>query len=299
MIIDSHAHYAHPKFLTEFPYLCEEDGTWAIRRGTRDDLLAEMQNNGIAGFIEPSIGFDDIDRQMALVKANKACMWAALGVHPTRCIHTPDQNRIQLRMRIEQALTDGVPVVAIGETGLDYHYPRKEQHRLRQKRWFVHQIKLADEWKLPLVLHVRDADGDALRILRRYRARLHGGVVHCFHGDTRTAEAYILLGYALGIGGKLLWDDEEGRLLSETVRRVPLSALLVETDAPFVFPDIGDGSIGKNQRKKLCNTSLILPAVIRRIAELRGESYEVVEDAICRNTIRVFGLTEKGGNHHE
>ena len=182
---------------------------------------------------------------------------------------------------------------------MDYHYPRREQHRLRQKRWFVHQIKLADRLGLPLVLHVRDADGDALRILRRFRTKLHGGVIHCFHGDLQTAEAYIGLGYALGIGGKLLWDDEEGRRLGETIRRVPLSALLAETDAPFVFPDIGDGIAGKNQRKKLCNTSLILPAVIRRIAELRGEPRETVEETVYCNTIRVFGLIEKGGVSHE
>ncbi len=297
MIIDSHAHYAHPKFGTEFPYLCEEDGKWTVRHGTRDQLLAEMQENGITGFIEPSIGFDDIDRQMALVDANKACMWAAMGVHPTRCIRTLGKNRARLRQRAEQARADGAEIVAIGETGLDYHYPRREQHRLRQKRWFVHQIKLADHLGLPLVLHVRDADGDALRLLRRHCAKLHGGVIHCFHGDLPTAEAYISLGYALGIGGKLLWDDEEGRRLSETVRQVPLSALLVETDAPFVFPDMGDGVAGKNQRKKLCNTSLILPAVIRRIAELRGEPRETVEETIYQNTIRVFGLTE--GNHHD
>ena len=293
MIIDSHAHYAYPKFQTEFLYLCEEGGNWTIRRGTCDELLAEMQKSGISGFIEPSIGFDAIERQMALVTANQTCMWAALGVHPTRCIHTPRKNRVGLRACVEQARADGAPIVAIGETGLDYHYPRGQQHRLRQKQWFAYQIKLADHLKLPLVLHIRDADGDALRILRRYRSRLHGGVVHCFGGDLPTAEAYIGLGYALGIGGRLLWDDEEGRRLSETVRRVPLSALVVETDAPFVFPDIGDGIGGKNQRKKLCNTSLILPAVIRRIAALRDEPAETVEETVYQNTVRIFGLHKK------
>lgn len=293
MIIDSHAHYAHPKFQTEFPYLCEEGGNWTIRRGTCDELLTEMQKSGISGFIEPSIGFDAIERQMALVTANQTCMWAALGVHPTRCIHTPRKNRVGLRACVEQARADGAPIVAIGETGLDYHYPRGQQHRLRQKQWFAYQIKLADHLKLPLVLHVRDADGDALRILRRYSSRLHGGVVHCFGGDLPTAEAYVGLGYALGIGGRLLWDDEEGRRLSETVRRVPLSALVVETDAPFVFPDIGDGIGGKNQRKKLCNTSLILPAVIRRIAALRDEPAETVEETVYQNTVRIFGLHKK------
>ncbi len=294
MIIDSHAHYAHPRFDTEFPYLDRENGAYTVSRAHREELLAEMRDQQIVGFIEPSIGFDSIEKQLKLVSAHSPYMWAAIGVHPTRCIHTPWKNRKKVTEYAEESHP-----IAIGETGLDYHYPRNQQHRLRQKRWFVYQLKLAHRLNLPLVLHIREADGDALKILKKYRALLHGGVVHCFGGDHRLAEEYISLGFTIGIGGKLLCPDEQGRALCDTVKHVPLTHLLVETDAPFVLPDTAELTCSGNQRKKLCNSSLILPAVIRKIAELRGESHETVEETIYQNTVRTFGLRINGGGHHE
>lgn len=285
MIIDSHAHYAHPRYNVEIPYLRERGGAYAVSRADREGLIEEMRNNGITGIIEPSIGFDSIEEQLALVSKYPNLMWAAVGVHPTRCIRTAWRNRKKLMAYAEKG-----KAVAIGETGLDYHKPRKQQHRLHQKRWFVYQIKLADRMKLPLILHTRMADRDALKILKKYRSRLHGGVVHCFKGDRQLAEAYISLGFAIGVGCTVLNDDAEGRALSDAVRNVPLTSLLIETDAPFVLPDIDEGVSRGNQRKKLCNSSLILPAVIQRISELRGETYETVEDAVCQNTVRVFNL---------
>ena len=288
MIIDSHAHYAHAKFEGEFSYLCERNGEYAAERVELSGLIDEMKNQGLVGAIEVSIGFYSIEKQMALASEHRGFLHTTVGVHPTRCINIDPRNRKKLREYAEK----NAPV-AIGETGLDYHYPRREQYRLRQKRWFIYQIKLADELGLPLVLHIRDAHGDALGLLRRNASRLHGGVAHCFTGDVELAEKYIALGFSLGIGGKLLCDDEVGRVLCETVKSVPLSSILVETDAPFVLPDTDGLECSKNQRKRLCNSSLILPSVIRKIAELRGETYDAVEDAIYRNTVRLFGLDGK------
>ncbi|MBQ8408319.1 MAG: TatD family hydrolase [Clostridia bacterium] len=290
MIIDSHAHYAHPRFDTEIPYLREENGAMKVCRADREALLAELKKNGIAGVIEPSIGFDSIEKQLTIVSEHSDFMWATVGVHPTRCINTAWEKRRSVEKYAEKS-----DLIAIGETGLDYHYPRNQQHRLRQKRWFVFQIKLADKLNLPLILHVRAADRDALRILKKHKARLHGGVAHCFSGDAQLAREYIGLGFAIGIGGRLLCNDEQGRALCDAVKHVPLSSILVETDAPFVLPDTDELQCSGKQRRKLCNSSLILPAVIRRIAEIRGEAYASVEDAIYQNTVRVFGLLTAGG----
>ncbi len=285
MIIDSHAHYAHGRYDNEFPYLCIGEDGYAILRADREGLLSSMQKQGVVGLIEAGIGFDAIEKQLALTAQHKDFMWATIGVHPTRCIHTAFKNRKHVREYAENNFP-----IAIGETGLDYHYPRIKQKRLRQKMWFVYQIKLADHLGLPLVLHIREADRSALKLLKKYRSKLHGGVAHCFSGSAALAEEYIALGFSLGIGGKLLCDDATGRELCETVKRVPLSSLLVETDAPFVMPDIGALECSRNQRKKLCNSSLILPAVIQKIAEIRGECYETVEQAIYQNTVNVFKL---------
>lgn len=285
MIIDSHTHYAHARYDREFPYLEEQNGDYAVQRATREQLLASMKTNGIVGIIEAAIGLDGIEKQIALASDPSFRTWITVGVHPTRCIHTP----WRLRKKVTSYAETMAPV-AIGETGLDYHHPRKKQHRLRQNIWFRYHLHLADRLKLPLVLHIRNADKYALPILQKYRTRLHGGVVHCFSGDITLAEQYIRLGFALGIGGKLLCDDEQGKILCETVKRVPLDTLIVETDAPFVLPDTGKLPCSRKQLRKLCNSSLILPAVIRKIAELRSEDYEATERAIYRNTIRVFRL---------
>ena len=286
MIIESHAHYAHPKYDKEFPYLCETDGEYAVARADREGLFAEMKKAGIVRVIEPSIGFDAIEKQIALAEEHRDYVSLALGVHPTRCIHVSFGKRKELKKYAEKYAP-----IAIGETGLDYHYDRKEQKRFLQKRWFNYQIKLAHKLELPLVLHVREANKDVIRILKRNKKRLHGGVAHCFTGSTEEALEFVSLGYAIGIGGKLLCDNETGRGLCETVKKLPLSAIVAETDAPLVFPDMKEGLCGTNQRKKLCNSSLILPSVIRRIASLRGENAEKVEREIYENTLRAFGLT--------
>ena len=294
MIIDSHAHYAHPRFRANIPYFGAKDETFAVDHADKETLISSMRQQGIMGFIEPSIGFDQIENQAAFVSAHRDFAWMALGVHPTRCIHVPWEKREKVKEYAES-----YPIIAIGETGLDYHYKRKKQHRFRQKRWFIYQLKLADQLNLPLVLHIRKADRDGLRILKRYKNMLHGGVAHCFVGDHKLAEKYIALGLALGVGGRLLDDTAEGRALQDTVANVPLTSLLVETDAPYVLPKISEQIVSDKDRKKLCNTSLILPAVIRRIAELRGEPYDAVEAQIYRNTLRIFKLDQQEENSNE
>ena len=114
--------------------------------------------------------------------------------------------------------------------------------------WFIYQIKLADRANLPLVLHIREADKDAIRVLRLFKDRLHGGVCHCF-----------------GTGPVL------------------------ETDSPYVKPEKPAEFSGKAWRKAR-NTSLILPAVTQRTAELKGMSCEDVERITFNNAVRVFDL---------
>jgi len=285
LIIDSHAHYAHNRFNNEFPSICESDEGYDIINTDLESLFLQMKENGIVGTIEASIGFDDLGKQLKLTEEHRDYMWHSIGVHPTRCIRTKWRNRRE----VSRLAKESSPV-AIGETGLDYHYPRCEQHRFLQKLWFVYHIKLAYHLNLPLILHIRDADHDALKILTKYKKMLHGGVVHCFSGDMSSAKEYIALGFSLGIGGKLLLNDEKGKELCEIVSNIPIGSLMVETDAPFVLPDIKDISCSRNQRRRLCNSSLILPSVIRKIAELHGVSCATVEELIFKNTVETFSL---------
>lgn len=141
---------------------------------------------------------------------------------------------------------------------------------------------------------IRMADRDALAMLRRRRRQLPGGVVHCFQGDWDTARAYLDLGFCLGIGGALLRRESEA--LRDAVARAPLDRLLVETDSPYVLPDVPwTGS--KKSLSRVRNSSLLLPRVVEEIARLKHLPPETAEAAILENTRRVFHLsgTENGG----
>ena len=190
------------------------------------------------------------------------------------------------------ALARSKGVIAIGEIGLDYHYKREEQHRLKQHLWFLYQLDLAWKLKKPVILHVRDAHEDALRILRLHPARKLGGVIHCFYADWTTAKQYLGLGYHIGIGGSVLQLEERAKDLWEAIPNIPLERILVETDAPFILPYCKDVLPPKLLRRTR-NTSLILPAVIEKIAGLKGISDDEAERAIAENTIRLFNLPIK------
>ena len=141
-----------------------------------------------------------------------------------------------------------------------------------------------------MIYHVRDAHRDALRILKRHPARKLGGVIHCFTGTRQDAESYVALGLHIGIGGAILQQPERSESLWEAVKAIPLDRILVETDAPFVLPYCKDVFKPKQVRRTR-NTSLVLPAVIGKIAQLKGVSYAEVEKATAQNAIRLFDLS--------
>ena len=145
--------------------------------------------------------------------------------------------------------------------------------------------------KLPVILHVRDAHEDALRILRWHPARKLGGVLHCFYGSKEIAEQYLKLGFHIGIGGSVLQLEERAKDLWESIPRIPMNRILVETDAPFILPYCKD-VIQPKLLRRARNTSLILPAVIKKIAELKGVSADEMEETTTNNVIRLFRLPD-------
>lgn len=294
-MIDTHIHLSYFMFEEQFPYLVY-DGDYAIRNGTREQLIEQMRDAGIRCCIDPGIGIDSNEKLLALAERWPGFVYAAVGVHPTRTYEYKTRRqettltaRLHWKERKQlDAWADHPAVVAIGETGLDYHHPRKTQHRLRQKLWFLYQLRLAHRRGLPVILHIRDADTDALRILKRFKNRLHGGVCHCFCGTPETAAEYTALGLKLGIGGSLLMDLPRTHALEQAVAATPLEALVLETDGPYVKPSCPQ--LEQKQLKAARNTSLILPAVARRIAELKNIPVEEVLRVTSQNAVTLFGL---------
>ena len=268
MIVDSHAHYAHASFSGNFRYLSWE-GNWTLKEGTLEELLSEMADRGITMSVEPGISLDFNEQILETAKRYPGRIFPAVGCHPTRCIH----EKWRERKRLDGYCKDNA-VVAIGETGLDYHHPRQEQQRLKQYLWFLYQLRLAKKRKLPLILHIRDADWDAIRVLKLFRPK-YGGVVHCCGEGWDVIEEYLKLGLYIGIGGILLTPARNEKL-KEAVKRIPLDRILVETDSPYVLPYCKDVLPPKLVRRTR-NSSLILPRIIAEIAALQGKTPEEVE----------------------
>jgi TatD DNase family protein len=284
MIIDSHAHYNNSAYQNMFRYLSYEQNAYTLKEGQLPQLMQELEQAEIRHVVEPGISLQSCREVLALSEEYAGRIFPAMGVHPTRAIHEKWSARKQL-----DDLASAAGVVAIGECGLDYHYGRREQHRLKQHLWFLYQLNLAWKRKLPVILHVRDAHRDALRILRMHPARKLGGVIHCFYGSKEIARQYLKLGYHIGIGGSLLQQEERAKDLWEAIDHIPLDRILVETDAPYILPYCKD-VIAPKLLRRARNTSLILPAVIRKIAQLKGISPEAVEQATAENAAGLFRL---------
>lgn len=289
MFVDSHIHLTHSLFEGSVPCIVSEKHEERVFNMDIKQIIAECSNNGIAFCIEPGIDYESNYRVLDAANEYPEYIFPAIGIHPTRAPQTRWSKRLELK---KLALNN--KVIAIGELGLDYHNERMKQHRFKQKRWFKWQLKLAWEKGLPLILHIRMADEDAIRILRRYKKKINGGVCHCFNQSTDIAKIYTEeFGLMLGIGGSLLQDN--CKELEQAVIDTPLSYLILETDGPYVKPKRTEGVSGKKW-KKARNTSLIIPDIAKRIAVLKGIDVLEVEKATTENVIKVFGINKGFSN---
>lgn len=281
---DSHAHYTHIKFAqNNYKYLVYRDGSYTVKLGGLGDVIREIKESGITAVIEPAIGMESNEKILKAHKEAPDFVYPAAGLHPACCRDTDWRERKAL-----ERYASYPEVIAIGETGLDYFHGQGKKEFSCQKRWFVYQIKLAHRKKLPLILHIRDADSDGLKILKRYRGKLHSGVAHCFKGDTKTAKRYIGLGFYIGIGGHLLREGEHLPGLTDAVKEMPLERILLETDSPYMNPDCADPE-GRDISKDYRNTSTVIFAVAERIAALKGIPVGAVLEAAEKNVRALFG----------
>ena len=284
MIIDSHAHYNNNAYKKPFRYLTRNIDGFALAEGDLNQLFQELIDANILYSIEPGVSLQSCEEVLQLCGDYPNRLFPAMGVHPTRSIYEKWTDRKKL-----ESFAKNPSVIAIGECGLDYHYKREEQHRLKQHIWFLYQLDLAWRLKKPVILHVRNAHEDALRILKWHPARKLGGVIHCFYGSWEIAEQYLKLGYHFGIGGSLLQQEERAGALWEAVQHIPLDKILVETDAPFILPYCKDVIPSKLLRRTK-NSSMILHEVIQKIAFLKEISPSQVEEVTVQNTITLFNL---------
>ena len=171
-------------------------------------------------------------------------------------------------------------VVAVGEIGLDYYWD--EPDRKIQKKWFSRQLDLAAEMKLPVIIHSRDAAQDTLDMMKAQHAGDIGGVIHCFSYGKEMAREYLNMGFFLGIGGVVTFQN--GKKLKEVVEYAPLSSIVLETDCPYLSPVPLRGKR---------NSSRNLPYVVEMISQIKGVDRETVERETWENALRLYRLSGK------
>jgi TatD DNase family protein len=234
-----------------------------------DDAIARARATGVSGMVTVASNPDDAGDAIALADAGEG-IWATAGLHPHEARdYTPD-----LLGRI-RSLASRPSVVAIGETGLDFHYDNSP--RAGQQESFEAHLELAAETGLPVVVHSRSADPETGAFIRRFASRVKG-VLHCFSGGSELLECGLEAGWYISFSGIVTFRKFED---AEQVRRVPRDRLLVETDSPYLAP-------APNRGRR--NEPAFLEHTCRAVAEIRGESPEALAEATFANACRLYGI---------
>jgi TatD DNase family protein len=249
------------------------------------DVATRAQHAGVAMVLIPAVERANFNAVRSLAHAApNACY--SLGIHPMYVPQASDADLVALRAQVERAMDDP-RFVGVGEIGLDFFVPMllATEMREKQERFFREQLKIAREFSLPVLMHVRRSQDTVLKHVRQIRPA--GGIAHAFNGSHQQAAAYIDVGLRLGFGGAMTFT----RALQ--IRRLavdlPLDAIVLETDAPDISPAwLHPGR----------NTPEALPAIGAVLAELRGVDPDEAALATSRNALaavpRLHGLIQVG-----
>ena len=258
-LIDSHCHIDGREF--------DDD---------RSDVLARARAAGVGKMVVVGTGrtIDDIARAPTLAVAEPD-VWATVGLHP----HDAKEGTDAFFSALEE-LAGRPRVVAIGETGFDFHYDHSP--REVQAEAFRRQVRLARRLGKPIVCHVRDAHAEALAVLREEGAREVGAVIHCFTGNPDDAAAYVAEGLYISFSGIVTFPAKSAEPIRQAVKVVPRDRILVETDAPYLAPVPMRGK--RNEPAWVLHTAEV-------VARQAGMPVEELCALAVANASAVFGLT--------
>ncbi len=250
MLIDTHAHLTMPDF------------------NDLEEVLSRAKSSDIKYIINASFDMDSSIKSVDLAKKHKN-IFAAIGIHPHHANALNEDAK-----KVLNKLCNDVEVVAIGETGLDYF-----QNPIRkdvQKESFLFHLDLAKKNDLPIILHGRSAEEDMLEILKDENVR---GVFHCFSSDKNYAKKVLDMGFFISFTAIITFKNAEE--LREVVRFVPLDFIMLETDCPYLAPQIYRGK--RNEPSYLIHTA-------NKIAEIKKTPMEAVAEITTKNAIKFFSL---------
>lgn len=254
-LIDTHTHLDFPDF--------DED---------RATLLANAVARGVERLVVLGVSQDNWQRVWDLACAHDG-VYAALGLHPVYLDQHRPEHLDELRDWLER-LRGHERLCAIGEFGLDYYIEGADKQR--QQALFEAQLRLAIDFQLPALLHVRRSHAQVIATLKRLRPP-RAGIIHAFAGSYEEAREYLKLGFKLGLGGAATWP--QALRLQRTLPRLPLDCFVLETDAPDMAPAMYPG-----QR----NSPEHLPDIATALAEVLGVSAQALAEASSRTATELF-----------
>ena len=253
MIFDTHAHMDDRAFETD-----------------RSVLLAQLPAQGIALVMNPGCSLDSSRAAVALA-GQYDYLYAAVGSHPDAADEVNEETLAQYRLLARSS----AKVRAIGEIELDYHY--EDIPREIQQRAFRAQMALAQELKLPVIVHEREAHEDGMKIVEEFPDVT--GVFHCYSGSLEMAKVLIRRGWYIGFGGVLTFKN--ARKAVEVATQIPLERIVLETDCPYMSPEPFRGRRNDPGRLHL---------VAEKLAQLRGVSVDEIEMITLENGKKLYRI---------
>ncbi|HAL46015.1 MAG: hypothetical protein A2Y12_01155 [Planctomycetes bacterium GWF2_42_9] len=237
-----------------------------------DDVLARSIAAGITKWI--TVGTDAEHNEQAVKLSQKyENLYAALGIHP----HYASEYSPSHLQRLVELIGSG-KVVAIGETGLDFHYNFSKQDS--QRDLFKRLLEIASLCRLPVIVHSRNALDETMQLLEKYADRTTKIVFHCWSGTIEETRAIIDRDYYISFTGIITFKN--GDIARECVKTVPLERMMIETDCPYMSPE--------PVRKQKINEPALMIHTAKKIAELKGVDLETLAEQLEVNTREFFGI---------
>ncbi|MBI2345160.1 TatD family hydrolase [Candidatus Dependentiae bacterium] len=273
MLIDTHCHMniLVRNFDNKEPF--KEFNTQEIE--LMEKIIFDAEKQLVTQIINVGTDYTESYACIEIAKIFSNC-FAAIGLHPNDITDTWQNDILNFRQLLLK--TQENKIVGIGECGIDKHYPNYD---LKQQQEVFHaQIQLALEHNLAIIVHSRDADEETYNVISQYYGEKNfRGTIHCFSSNEKYAQKYIDLGFVLGFGGTITYPKNE--ILRSVAKMIPLEKIILETDAPFLSPQIVRGSKNNPTNIKI---------IAEYIAKLRQEDFKNVMQTTTKTTKNLFGI---------
>lgn len=254
--IDTHTHF----YLEDF-------------QADRKEALQRALDAGITHMLLPNIDSSSWEPMFSMCRENPHHCYPMAGLHPTSVLPETYEKELML---VEQHLSKET-FIAVGEIGIDLYWDKT--HLGLQEEAFIHQLRLATKYRLPVAIHVRNSYNEVWKILKKEANSELQGVFHCFPGNEIQAKEVTEAGFMIGIGGVVTFKNS---VMQKAVKEVGLNYILLETDAPFLTP-------APHRGKR--NESAYIPLIAEKVAEICDVSLEEVAIQTTENAKKLFQLT--------